>query len=156
MKKLLLVIFLFLSFHMLSYAPDNTGVIYIPTIHPINYIDKLKVEYKPLIEAIGIIESNKNNESVNKKEGAYGYFQIRHCKLKDYNKLTGKNYSLQDMHDFDKALEVFLYFVNHNSRGKLIPDKSYELTAKNWNGSGPMTEKYWQKVQAQLNKGQRV
>jgi hypothetical protein len=157
MRKLLLVIFLFLSFHISSYAPiEYPSRVYIHRPNPTMYIDKLKVDYKPLIKAIGIIESRCDTNAINVKEGAYGYFQIRKNRLKHYNNLTGKNYTSQDMHNFEKAQEVFLYFVNHDSRGRLIPDKPYDKTAKNWNGSGPMTENYWKLVSAQLNKGQKV
>jgi hypothetical protein len=157
MRKLLLVIFLFLSFHISSYAPIETGIIMIPQSNPINFIDKLKVDYHPLIQAMGIIESKCDTTAVNIKEDAHGYFQIRSGKLEDYNKLTNHNYTLQDMHNYDKSLEVFLYFTNHNRRGKEITPKSFEKTAKNWNGSGPKTEIYWSLVQKQLQlKGHNV
>lgn len=157
MRKLLLVIFLFLSFHISSYAPiEDLDRVYITYRNPIMYIDKLKVDYKPLIEAVGLIESKQDTSAINKWENAHGYFQIRANRLKHYNDLTDKNYTLKDMHNFDKAQEIFLYFVNHDSRGRIIPDKSYEKTAKNWNGSGPMTDNYWNLVKAQLNKGRKV
>jgi hypothetical protein len=78
----------------------------------------------------------------NALENAVGAFQIRQCRIEHYNKLTGKNYTLDDMYDFNKAKEVFLHFA---------AGKSFEKAAKSWNGSGPMTETYWQKVQKHLN-----
>lgn len=150
MKKLLLVTFLFLSFNILSYAPTLPTIIYIPQAKPITYIEKIKVDYESLIKAIGLVESRCDNSAINLKEDARGYFQIRKCRIEHYNNLTGRNYTLQDMHNFEKAQEVFLYFVYHDSRGRIISPKSYETTAKNWNGSGTMTEKYWKLVQAKL------
>ncbi len=142
--------FLFSFFHISLFAPTLPNVICIPQSRGINYVESLIVRYKPLIEAVGIIESNCNNNAINESEGARGYFQIRKCRLEHYNKLTGKEYTMEDMHIFEKAREVFLYFINHDSRGRIIPDKSYEQVAKNWNGSGPKTEQYWAKVQSRL------
>ena len=132
-KKLLLVI-LFLFFHILSPAP-TVNTIYIPMIPNINY-------YEPLIKAIVIVESSGNSKAYNKIEVAIGAYQIRQCRIKHYNKLTGKNYTHEDMYDFNKAKEVFLYFAS---------GKSFEQAAKSWNGSGPMTINYWQKVQKVLD-----
>jgi hypothetical protein len=140
MRKLLFVIFL-LSFHILSYAP-NKQVLYIPTVPTINYYSIIGKEYAPLVEAIVKVESNGNLKAYNKAEGAIGAFQIRQCRIKHYNKLTGKNYTHEDMYDFNKAKEVFLYFA---------AGKPFEQAAKNWNGSGPMTIKYWEKVQKALH-----
>jgi len=131
-KKLLLVIFL-LSFHILSSSPTGT-TLYIPTPTSINM-------YEPLIKAVLIVESNGDPKAYNKVEDAIGAFQIRLCRIKHYNKLTGKNYTHNDMYDFNKAKEVFLYFA---------AGKPFEQAAKNWNGSGPMTEIYWQKVKKHL------
>jgi hypothetical protein len=93
--------------------------------------------YDPLIEAISIYESNKQDSALNVKENAIGRLQIRECRIKHYNQLTGKNYAHEDMYDFRKAREVFLYFAK---------GKTYEQAAKSWNGSGPMTIQYWEKV----------
>lgn len=140
MRKLLLVIFL-LSFHIFSYAPP-TNTMYITTSPIINTISLISDQYESLVKAIVSVESNGNPLAYNKAEGAVGAFQIRQCRIKHYNKLTGKNYTHEDMYDFDKAKEVFLYFA---------AGKSFEQAAKNWNGSGPMTINYWKKVQKALN-----
>jgi len=55
------------------------------------------------------------------------------------------------MYDFDKAKEVFLYFTDHDWRGNQISQKSFEKAAKDWNGKGPKTIDYWNKVSAILN-----
>jgi hypothetical protein len=78
----------------------------------------------------------------NSKEKAVGIAQIRPIRLKHYNALTGKHYALKEMYDTLKAKEVFIYFCNG----------SYEEIAKNWNGSGKMTEIYWSKVEKILRK----
>lgn len=115
---------------------------YITTSPIINTISLISDQYESLVKAIVSVESNGNPLAYNKAEGAVGAFQIRQCRIKHYNKLTGKNYTHEDMYDFDKAKEVFLYFA---------AGKSFEQAAKNWNGSGPMTINYWKKVQKALN-----
>lgn len=135
MKKLLLVSFFLLFFHILSYAPENKPTFLIQEPVKINY-------YEPLVKAIVKVESAGNPLAYNASEGAVGAFQIRQCRIKHYNRLTGKNYTLNEMYDYNKAKEVFLYFA---------VGKSYERAAKSWNGSGPMTIIYWSKVQKALN-----
>lgn len=139
MKKLLLVIS-FLLLNVLSYAPTYNSI-FIMNPEPINKTSILESKYKDLITALVKVESDGNNLAINKLEGAHGAFQIRQCRIEHYNKLTGNNYTVQDMHDYNKAKEVFLYFAE---------GKSFEKAAKNWNGSGPMTEIYWNKVKANL------
>ena len=68
------------------------------------------------------------------------YFQVRPIRLKDYNQRTGKSYTMKDMYDYDKALEVFMYYCTED----------IEQTAKNWNGSGKKTIDYWLKVKKEL------
>jgi len=134
MKKAIIMLF-FVLCSLVSYAP-NVKMVYIPHIEPI------KVSYyEPLIRAIFKVEADYNPLAFNPKEGAYGGLQIRDCRIKHYNRLTNKNYTLEDMYDFEKAKEVFLYFAE---------GKSYEQAAKNWNGSGPMTITYWEKVKKAL------
>jgi len=98
--------------------------------------------YEQLIKAVVAIESNGNILAYNPMEEAVGAFQIRQCKVDDFNKRTGKNYKLMDMFNFETAREVFIYFAC------LYPD--YETIARRWNGSGPMTETYWEKVKSKL------
>jgi len=149
MRKLLLVIFL-LSFHILSFAPSTGKTAFIAEVKPINYYEVIQPIYEPLVRAIALVESNNNILAYNVVEDAVGAFQIRQCRIKHYNKLTGKDYTLKDMYDYNKAKEVFVYFIYHDNRGRIIHPKSYEQAAKNWNGSGPMTENYWKRVQKVL------
>jgi hypothetical protein len=116
---------------MISFAP-STNVIYISAATAYK-----ETTYDALIEAIFKVESTSNPFAYNALENAVGGLQIRQCRIEHYNRLTGKNYTLQEMYDLSKAKEVFLYFAK---------GKTYEQAAKNWNGSGPMTEIYWAKV----------
>ena len=75
---------------------------------------------------------------------AYGIAQIRDIRIRDYNERTGKGYTLEDCLDSAISREVFMYYAEK------IGD--YEKAAKKWNGSGYMTEIYWEKVKKELNK----
>ena len=138
MKKVLIMLF-FIVYSSISFAPNAPVIINIPKAVEINTASI----YEPLIEAISVIESSRNDSAYNKLENAVGRLQIRQCRIEHFNNLTGKNYTLSDMYDFKKAREVFLYFAE---------GKSFEQAAKNWNGSGPLTIKYWEKVSAILQK----
>jgi hypothetical protein len=130
----------------LAFCP-NIKTIYIATSSPIINKPIYISTYEPLIKAIFKYESHNDTLAYNPNEEAYGGLQIRPCRLNHFNKLTGLNYTLIDMYNFDKAKEVFLYFATHNGRGRLVKNKSYEQVAKNWNGSGIMTIKYWDAIQ---------
>jgi len=144
MKKMLLMLFL-LSTCLYSFAPNHNSL-YIEISEPITIMDI----YEPLIKSMYDIEADNNPLAYNKIEGAYGGLQIRKCRLDHYNRLTGKNYRLTDMYNFETSKEIFLYFATHSNNGKDISPKSFELAAKNWNGSGPMTENYWDKIKSKL------
>lgn len=129
-------------------APNLPKEFYIEEPQCINIWEK----YEPLVDAVRTVESQKNDSAYNKKEKATGSFQIRPCRLNHYNTLTGSNYTLNDMFDYNIARKVFLYFATHDNKGRLILNKSFELVAKNWNGSGPKTEIYWDNIQAILKR----
>lgn len=97
--------------------------------------------YDLLIQAVTTIESQNGKYIYNPKENAVGWFQIRQCRVDHYNELTGNSYSLEDCYDYDLSKEIFLYFA----RGK-----DFETASRNWNGSGEMTTKYWNKVKVLL------
>ena len=88
-----------------------------------------------------MVESQNGKYLYNAKENAVGWFQIRPVRVIHYNQLTGSNYVLNDFYDYDLSRKMFLYYAS---------GKTYELAAKNWNGSGPMTKDYWRKIQKQL------
>jgi hypothetical protein len=141
-----MVLLFFLNLHT-ALCPNNIKTFYIAKDSPIVRIPIYTASYDPLIHAIFKYESGYNVLAYNAHEEAYGGLQIRKCRLDHFNELAGMNYTLQDMYDFTKAKEVFLYFATHNNKGKFVRGKSYEQVAKNWNGSGPLTENYWCAIQ---------
>ena len=146
MKLFSIMAFLLFMNLPVAFCP-NVKTFYIAANSPIIRIPTYTASYDPLIKAIFRYESCNNELAYNPNEEAYGGLQIRRCRLDHYNKLTDNSYTLQDMYNFDKAKEVFLYFATHDRKGRPVTGKSYEQVAKNWNGSGPMTVMYWNAIQ---------
>jgi hypothetical protein len=96
--------------------------------------------YEKLWQAICFVESSNRAERINIKEQAFGISQIRKIRIDDFNKRTGKNYTLRDCLSPEVSKEVFLYYCMEN----------IEKTAKRWNGRGKLTIGYWNKVKQQL------
>ena len=126
---------LLLLISLQSYAPEiNDKTIYIEEA-------KTMQPFEKLWNAVCTVESTNNPLAINEEEQAYGIAQIRQCRIDHFNKLTKKNYTLQDCLNPKIAKEVFMRFAT-----KL----DLEMTARNWNGSGKMTVIYWGKVKKYL------
>jgi len=115
-------------------APDNNALI-IPVEGEIR-------PFETLLQAVVCVESNGDNHALNQKEMAYGAFQIRAIRLRDYEMRTGIRYTLEDCFNPAVSRKIFLYYANQI--------KDLETIAKRWNGSGPMTDVYWSKVKKLL------
>jgi hypothetical protein len=92
--------------------------------------------------AVKMVESYGIESIINHKEGAYGCGQIRQVKLNEYNKATGEHITLQDCLSEKVSKKIFLWHCSRYS--------DLELAVKRWNGSGPATVKYWNKVKKYL------
>ena len=62
--------------------------------------------------ALSGVESGHNDAAYNPAEGAVGRFQIRQCYLDDANAALGKHYSLSEMSDGRKAMEVVCAYLS--------------------------------------------
>lgn len=131
MKKLFIMILFFLIITD-SWAPTGK-VMFICRPEPIT-------PFARIIYAIGMVECGNDTAAINDQEQAYGYFQIRKVRLVDYYKRTGIKYTLGDMLDYRKALGVFIFYARGHGAG------NPERIARDWNGSGPKTTDYWNKV----------
>jgi hypothetical protein len=100
--------------------------------------------FTKLIQAVGMVETGFDTLAYNAVEEATGYFQIRPIRVMDYNQRTGNNYTLNDMYNYEIAEKVFLYYAS------IIGPGNFEKIAKSWNGSGPMTIHYWERVKKYL------
>jgi hypothetical protein len=100
--------------------------------------------FKSLIYAIGMTETTCDTLAYNSIEEAVGYFQIRPIRLEDYNKRTGSKHILAEMYNYTTAEKIFLYYAYQ------IGPNNFEQIARNWNGSGPRTYHYWNRVKLYL------
>lgn len=134
-RKIFLLFFL-ASFTGKAVAPDTfeLTIFEAPAIRP----------FVPLMNAIAMVETMGNTLAFNEFENAAGIFQIRQIRVDDYNRRTGSHYQLTDMFDYEISEKVFLYFA------ELAGPYSFEKIAKAWNGSGPKTEFYWQRIKSLL------
>jgi len=135
MKSILTIFLLLLALKTL--APEVKDDIIIFYSYPIEPYDRL-------IKAVIHVESRGDTLAYNLIEEAAGAFQIRPIRLRDYNQRTSKNYKLKDRYNFKISKEIFLYYA------MLVGFSDYEKIAKDWNGSGKETLKYWEKVKLQL------
>jgi len=144
MRKLNLILtFALLLTPLLAFAPPNLSEkqpnkpLSTPeaTITPVDQIERTW-------RAMCQIESSNRPRVINKKEKAYGIVQIRQTKLNDYYRLTGTRYTLKEMLDTIKAREVWQYYADKHN----VPEK----IARKWNGSGPKTTTYWNRVKKHL------
>jgi hypothetical protein len=134
MKKILLMLLLLLLSNGVYNSTIN--VIYIAKLAPIE-------PFKQLSLAIGMVESSCNTLAYNPIENAVGYYQIRPIRLKDYNNRTGNHYKMKDLYDYNVSKKIFLYYCD-----LIGPD--IETISKRWNGTGPLTISYWNKVRKYL------
>jgi hypothetical protein len=134
----------------LAYCPSNS-VMYLPKSLPITKVLEAKSNYDPLIDAIFTFESSRNTNAHNDISGATGGLQITQILLDEYNSLNGKNYKLEEMYNFDKSKEVFLYYTNHDHWGNRVKPKSWEQMSKEWWGTDRLTEAYWGYIKEALN-----
>ncbi len=130
------IITIFILLASRAYAPvaDNLPVFATESINP----------YKKLIHAIGMIETRHDTLAYNPVEQAAGYFQIRPIRLEDYNRRTGNNYTMNDLFDYSISEKIFLYYAVKTG------PYNFERIAMNWNGSGPKTIYYWNRVKKYL------
>lgn len=100
--------------------------------------------YSELIYAIGKVETNLDTLAYNPIEEATGFFQIRPVRLEDYNRRTGNSFTMADMYDYHISEKIFLFYASE------IGPYKFERIARRWNGSGPKTYIYWNRVKKYL------
>lgn len=130
----MITILLFLALVGPLFAP---GVIlgYIPEAPAIN--PYLKAWY-----AVKMVESHNREDIINHTEGAYGPSQIRQIKLDEYNRVNGTNIKLSDCLKENTSRRIFMWHM--------MQYNDIETAVKRWNGSGPLTVIYYNKVKRYL------
>lgn len=119
-------------------APPGVNIPVIIKETPLN-------NYEAIWDAVCMVESNGNPDAfcidIN-GQPSVGIAQIQPSRIKHYNRLTGKNYKLYDCFSREVSKEVFMHFAKvHKNEEKVI---------RSWNGSGPMTIVYFNKVKRYL------
>ena len=161
MKRLLLPIILVLSLPALVGNQDSFNI-----KHMNDLIELTPKEIEPiiteadLINALIRVESRGNDSAIGDRHlvgnEAVGALQIRPIMVREVNRIlkiqkSDKRFKLSDRFDRTKTIEMFLIWKNYHH-----PDGDFEKIARNWNG-GPKgykktrTEKYWVKVQKELD-----
>lgn len=116
-----------------------------PSVNSIILFKPAPIEpYKQLALAVGMVETKGDTLAYNPIERAAGYFQIRPIRLIDYNRRTRNTYSREDLFNYDISEKIFLYFANQFGPYNL------EQIARRWNGSGHLTDIYWNRIKLYL------
>ena len=150
----------------------------IPALTSVNPVEPLEVYYeesiiklepkdvqlalseRDLVSALILVESRGNDSAIGDRHivggEAVGALQIRPIMVREVNRIlkiqkSDKRFKLKDRFDRDKTLEMFYIWKNFHHK-----DSDFEKIARNWNGgprgyNNPRTEKYWNKVQAELD-----
>lgn len=101
-------------------------------------------EWDRMIDALIKVESGGKSTAVNPKTGASGILQIMPIYVKDANRISGRNYTLEDRFDPDKSLEMFCIIQNHYN-----PDHDIEKAIRSHNpGAGDW---YYDRVMTAMN-----
>jgi hypothetical protein len=129
----IIILFCFLSLK-LSAPPDAKF-----------YVAKSEViaPYEAIIRAVTTVESANGKYLFNAKENAVGWFGIRPIRLRDYNKQTGKSYTLADCYDYEIAKSIFLFYAT-----QFNPDDIKGICVS-WNGKS-LYNRYYQKIKKVL------
>ena len=115
---------------------------------------------RDLVSALILVESRGNDSAIGDRHivggEAVGALQIRPVMVREVNRIlkiqkSDKRFKLKDRFDREKTLEMFHIWKNFHHK-----DSDFEKIARNWNGGpkgykNPRTEKYWNKVQAELD-----
>ena len=118
------------------------------------------ISERDLVSALISVESRGNDSAIGDRHivggEAVGALQIRPVMVREVNRIlkiqkSDKRFKLKDRFDRDKTLEMFHIWKNFHHK-----NSDFEKIARNWNGGpkgykNPRTERYWNKVQKELD-----
>jgi hypothetical protein len=118
------------------------------------------ISERDLVSALISVESRGNDSAIGDRHivggEAVGALQIRPIMVREVNRIlkiqkSDKRFKLSDRFDRNKTIEMFYVWKNFHHK-----DSDFETIARNWNGGpkgykNPRTEKYWNKVQKELD-----
>ena len=136
MRKLFMIL-IFAGLPGLATNPPQKNI-YLPT-------GRILKPYEAICRAVAVYESNNDSMRLNRKEMAFGLYQIRQPMLTEFNRSTGKTYVLQEMFNKNKSKEVLLWHAS-----QFRPDE-VEKISRTWNGGRrgmrkASTKKYFEKI----------
>lgn len=135
MKQVIFIAVLLFCMNLSAPPGNDTPVILLN--QPIN-------NYEAIWKAVCQVESNGNAYAVNYEKGGFscGIAQIRQIRIEHYNRISGKNYVLDDAFNPEISKEIFMFYAHRiGNEDKLI---------RAWNGSGKETYHYLNKVKERL------
>lgn len=154
MKKNILVtncIFFIINVTLLiiNIKPNNTSSDIISSnkiTHKIIY-DTIRstIDKSKLVEAFIQVESTGNNNAVNKYSKASGCLQLMPIMVEDANRISGKNYSLDDRFDRNKSIEMFHIIMEYYN-----PTYDLHYACKLWNPKSSIG--YHRAIEKEYNK----
>lgn len=80
--------------------------------------------WEKFLKALILVESNDNPKAIGKTNDV-GILQITPIYVKEANRLSGKNFTLDDRYSVEKSLEMFSIIQNHYN-----PDKDIYMAIK--------------------------
>lgn len=144
-----------------TYTVEPLEICYEETITKLEPKDiPVVISERDLVSALILVESRGNDSAIGDRHlvgnEAIGALQIRPIMVREVNRIlkiqkSDKRYKLKDRFDREKTIEMFMIWKNFHHK-----DSDFEKIARNWNG-GPSgykksrTEKYWVKVQKELD-----
>jgi hypothetical protein len=164
MKRILLPILLIVSLPSLLSNSDSFDIQHVEEMIELKSksIDPIVIQptEADLIEALIQVESRGQDSAIGDKHlvgnEAVGALQIRPIMVREVNRIlkikkSDKRFKLSDRFSREKTVEMFLIWKGYHH-----PDGGFETIARNWNGGprgykNPRTEKYWAKVQQELD-----
>lgn len=160
MKKIYLVLLPLLFSGAKSPSPDVVRFEEPVKVEPKEIQPVVVPEINTLVNAIIYVESRGNDSAIGDRHikggEAVGALQIRPIMVREVNRIlriqkSDDRFNLKDRFSREKSIEMFLVWKDYHH-----PNGGFEEIARTWNG-GPRglknsrTEKYWIKVQQQLN-----
>ena len=99
-------------------------------------VDTVYVEsdWSKMVSALIKVESNGRADAVNENSGATGILQIMPIYVAEANRISGRNYTLEDRLDPRKSIEMFEIVQGHHNPNRNIEKaiRSHNPTAGDW------------------------
>ena len=111
----------------------------------------LQKKWGAVIEAIAMVESERQPNKVSRNGLYVGYLQISEILVRECNRIVGyKKYTYADRYDKQKSIAMFIDYQEHYN-----PDGNMERAIRLWNSGDlkcmtrkPRTEGYYKRVMA--------